>query len=93
MVTNNSNVLVNALGGAPITNKVLRTGCNFVPVTRLALLSEQLIYIYIYIYIYKLSHTYFPPTQGTPFLESGGTSPCNPGIISVIISTTLGFSL
>jgi len=58
MVTNNSIVLVNALGGAPIANKVLRTGCNFVPVTRLALLSEQLIYIYIY----KLSHTYFPPT-------------------------------
>jgi hypothetical protein len=36
MVANNNIVLVNALGGAPIANKVLRTGCNFVLVTRLA---------------------------------------------------------
>jgi hypothetical protein len=89
MVANNSIILVNAFGGAPIANKVLRTGWNFVPVTRLNIKF----YIYIYILMFKLSHTYFPPTQGTPFLESGGTSPCNPGIISVIISTTLGSSL
>jgi hypothetical protein len=44
MVANNSIILVNAFGGAPIANKVLRTGWNFVPVTRLN------IKFYIYIY-------------------------------------------
>ena len=51
MVANNSIVLVNALGGAPIANKVLRTGCNFVPVTRLAF--SQVIILAANIYIIK----------------------------------------
>jgi len=64
MVANNSIVLVNALGGAPIANKVLRTGCNFVPVTRAfsQVITEKLIHTHTHTHTHTLSHTYFPPT-------------------------------